>query len=333
MLGCMILLAGCQQKSAKDVPVTKKGFAMNTMVDMTIYGSEASTAAVQIEREIKQLDALLSATIRTSDIAKLNASPDTWVTVDEDASAALNQAWRYKQLTNGAFHPTIGKLINLWGINVDNQKIPNPDQISEAQKSITDDNLLSEANRQYMLTHDAKIDLGGIGKGYATEKAKEIVEERDVNAALVSLGSSSILAYGKKPDGSDWKVGIHDFDSQKDDYFGIVSLKDAFLSTTGDYEHFFIQDGVRYHHVIDPKTGYPADTGLRSVTVVSDNGAMSDAYSTALMVMGLEKSLQFQKEQGNFEAILVTKQKRIICTDGIRKNFEFTGKAAGYPYE
>ena len=334
IINCLMLLTSCQyrQNQIDEAHAAKKIFAMNTMIDISIYGPRAHAVATQVEEKINHLDNLLSTTLQNSDIVKLNASPDAWVTVEEDTSTLLNRAWQYQQLTNGAFCPIMGTLINLWGINVGNKQVPEPKQIEEARTSIDEESLLVGSDRQYMLTNDAKIDLGGIGKGYATDKVAEILDEKKVDSALISLGFSSVLAYGDKPDGSAWRVGVRDFDSSDNAYFGVVSLKDEFLSTTGDYEHFFIQDGVRYHHVLDPKTGYPADSGLRSVTVISNNGAMSDAYSTALMVMGLEKALNFQKEQGNFEAIFVTEKKQIVCTDGIRDDFEFTGEKAGYTY-
>ena len=139
-----------------------------------------------------------------------------------------------------------------------------------------------------------------------------------------------MLALGTKPDGSAWRIGLQDVDGDEASYFGILSLRGLFLSTSGDYEQSFVRNGRRYHHILDKSTGFPADSGLRAVSVVAKNGALSEAYSTALFVMGLEKALEFQKITGSFEAVFVTSEKRVVCTPGLKRNFQFTGKNLGY---
>ena len=160
----------------------------------------------------------------------------------------------------------------------------------------------------------------------------QIFKKYGIKTALFSLGGN-IGAMGKKNGSEDYKIGIRDPEGTQNDTVGYITKTDVFVITSSDNERFFIKDGVRYHHIFDPSTGKPANNGLKQVSIVSDNGAMGDAYSTALFVMGLEKALAFQKAQGNFEAVCITSDKKVTVTAGLRPYFTFTGAGKGYTYE
>ncbi|MDR1195653.1 MAG: FAD:protein FMN transferase, partial [Endomicrobium sp.] len=178
----------------------------------------------------------------------------------------------------------------------------------------------------------AKIDLGGAAKGFAAKKICKLFVRENIVSAMASLGSSSIAFIGTKPDGSLWKAGLKVPYAQGNEYFAVVSLKDKFLSVSGGYERYFVKDGKRYHHIFDKKTGCPAQSGLESVTVVSDNAVLTETYSTALFVMGLEAAMDFYKQNNGFEAVFLTSSKQVYCTDGLKNNFDFDGKHYGYVY-
>ena len=175
-----------------------------------------------------------------------------------------------------------------------------------------------------MIPEGFKIDLGAVGKGIGCDISKEILDKNDVDGAVISVGGS-ILVYGQKPDKSPWKIAITDPRGEDESLIlgGLTIDKDCYISTSGDYEKYIMKDGVRYHHILDPSTGYPADSGLISVTIVCDNGLLSDGLSTACFILGLEKS-QSLLEKYNAEAVFVDKDKNVYMTDGMKDMFELT---------
>ena len=192
---------------------------------------------------------------------------------------------------------------------------------------------------------DQQIDLGGIAKGYASDRMADIFALNEVEGGLAALGGN-VLAYGIKADGSAWRVGVQDPAHPEDSnaMVGIVSLENAFAVTSGGYQRYFEENGKTYHHIIDPATGYPADSGLTSVTVVAPcarqrtgyepgNGTMCDALSTALFVMGEEQALEFRSTYDReFDLVLVTEDGRVVVTAGIAEQFVFN-EESGYLYE
>ena len=169
------------------------------------------------------------------------------------------------------------------------------------------------------------LDFGGIAKGYTSSQLMDIFKEYEIKSAMVSLGGN-VQVLGAKPDGSLWKVAVKN-PNKNDDYLGIITAKDKAVITSGGYERYFDKDGKRYHHILDPDTGYPADSDLQSVTIVSSDGALADAYSTALFVMGLEKSIDFWYENSeDFDAVLYTSDGKLYVTEGISDNFTSENK-------
>ena len=167
------------------------------------------------------------------------------------------------------------------------------------------------------------LDLGAAGKGIGCDSVLEYLEtQKDVTAALMNLGGSSVMTYGSKPDGSSWNVAVTDPRAENDEeYLGVVALNGTeFLSTSGDYEKYFIEDGVRYHHIMDPSTGYPAKSGVTGVTVVCDTGLEADALSTACFVLGVEKGSELLKKY-NADGLFVDEDHHVYLTDGMKERF------------
>ena len=349
LLACMLALTLCscdrtkeQQPDAADF-AQKDIYAMDTVMTVTAYGERAGEAVKAAEEEINRLDNLLSTGKKDSEISALNRGEK-----DSETSAlnrgkkdseisALNDAKKgalskdcvnliAKSLkifydTDGAFDITVYPLMEAWGFPAKKYQVPEKKTIENLLKNVDASKIhLNEKNASVTLPKNAEIDLGGIAKGYTSDKIMEIFRSYGVEAGMVSLGGN-VQTYRTKPDGSLWKVGIENPDQGKD-YLGILTIRDQAVVTSGGYERYFEKDGKRYHHIIDPKTGYPAETGLKSVTVVSEDGALADGLSTALFVMGKAKALDYwNRHSGEFDVILEETDGTITVTGGIAESF------------
>ena len=177
----------------------------------------------------------------------------------------------------------------------------------------------------------AVADLGAVAKGFAAREAEAAIRDAGGTSAMLDLGGN-VTVIGAKEDGSPWRVAVKD-PRDTGSYLCVLALTDVTLSTSGGYERYFEEDGVRYHHIIDPETGYPADSGLLSVTVVSADHLLADALSTALFVAGPEEALDFWRSRDDFELVLCTGQGELLVTEGLEDVFTFAGADRGYTYE
>ncbi len=241
--------------------------------------------------------------------------------VSEDTASLIKKSIELNKTTHGAFDITIYPLMEEWGFTTHNYKIPKEDRIKELLKNVDASKIEYEQESKLVSLNDGiKIDLGGIAKGYTSGKIMEIFEQYNVTAGMVSLGGN-VQVYNTKPDGSLWKVAVENPDGDAE-YLGVISVADKAVITSGGYERFFEKDGKTYHHIIDPSTGYPAESGLKSVTIVSEDGTLADGLSTSLFVMGKDKAIEYwRKNSDKFDMILETDDKKIIITKGIEKDF------------
>ena len=230
---------------------------------------------------------------------------------------------RLSSLTGGAFDYTLGNLTELWNITGGGPRgdstPPAQHEIDAALSHCGRDKIKITGDRISKLDVNVKIDFGGIGKGMAAQQLLEYLSTTDVEYGLVSIGGN-IGVFGEKPEYGNYKIGIRD-PIDTSGVIGYCYIGSGFVSVSGDYERYFESDGVRYHHILDPKTGYPAESGVHSVAVIASNGAAADALSTALFVMGVDKSLEFYSEGSlSFEAIFVTDSGEIVTTPGISED-------------
>lgn len=304
-LALLLLLGGCGESA----PVQKELFAMDTILSVKVWGGDDALSAVS--DELLRLDALLDATDADSEIGRLNAGQ----TVGGETAALIEQAAAYSERTGGAFDPTVYPLVRLWGFTGQTQRVPTQSELDEALKSVGTDRI-DFSDEGVSLHGGAEIDLGGIAKGYAAERCVALLEQNGATAALLSLGGN-VQTYGTKPDGSAWRIGIADPSSPEQSIATLTVHGTKALVTSGGYQRCFEADGVTYHHILDPETGCPAQSGLASVTVIADSGTMADAYSTALFVMGLERATDFWRGEQSFEAVFVTTDGAIYATDGV----------------
>ena len=312
LLLAVLLLSACGTRA----PVQKELFAMDTVFSLKVWGDEAALDAVS--DELTRLDSLLDATDEASAIGRLNAGEP----LDGEAAMLVRQAVDYSEATGGAFDPTVYPLVRLWGFTDETQRVPSDAEIAAALTKIGTEQVQLGENAVSLHT-GAAIDLGGIAKGYAADRCVALLQQSDA-AALLSLGGN-IQTYGAKPDGTPWTIGIADPQQPEQAVASVAVTGTKALVTSGGYQRYFEADGVTYHHIIDPKTGRPAESGLASVTILADSGTMADAYSTALFVMGLEDAVDFWRAEQSFEAVFITTDGEIYATEGVSlSGCEFT---------
>ena len=288
LLACSLLLCGCGKA------LEQTFFAMNTVMDFRIWGKDAQTGYGRVITQIQNLESSWSATSEDSILWQLN-SGNRLFQLEPGQAALLEKAEDLCRRTSGAFNPKLRRLSEIWGFYDEQNRIPSQDEIDTALA-------------------DPQWDLGGALKGYAGQRCAELLETLDIDRALLNLGGN-VQTVGEKPGREPWQIAIQNPDGG--DYLGVLSVRGTMaVVTSGDYQRYFEADGIRYHHILDPETGYPASSGLRSVTVVCKDGMTADALSTALFVMGLEKGSAFWRESNDFEAVFVAADGTIYATEG-----------------
>ncbi len=316
---------------------TQYGFSMGTSISATLYGENVQLHFQTIMEKLDSLDNdYISWRNSDSELSRLNSQyvVDEKYPLSELLYEALDLSWNICKDSKGALDITIRPLAQVWNIEEANSNdfyVPDMADIKEALSKVGYEKLCfwenesgNETIEGYISIKEENmiIDLGATGKGYALDILKEWLVDSDIEGACISVGGS-VLVYGSKDDGSDWKVGIRDPQGASDEMIGYLEFSagsNICVSTSGDYEKYFLVDGVRYHHILDRVTGKPADSGLTSVTVVCENGLVSDALSTACFVLGYEDALELL-EKYNAEAVFIDKEKNIILTDGLENIF------------
>ncbi len=297
-------------------------FAMDTVVSETLYtsGEDLNT---EIGEKLREMESgLLSWTSEDSQIAKLNAADGETVEVSDELAKDLEKIRQLSEDSDGAFDPTLGKIIRLWNIDGEDPQVPQQSELDELLPETGYEKIQLDGNNVTLLD-GCTLDLGAVGKGMGCDLIMDYLKSQpDVSGMILNLGGSSVMTYGEKPDGSAWKIALTDPRDTEGDYLGVITLDpDQFLSTSGDYEKYFMEDGKRYHHILDPKTGYPVWNGLTSVTVICDQGYLADGLSTACFVLGMEKALPLLEKYGA-EAVFVDEDKNVYVTSGMTDKFE-----------
>ncbi len=323
-----LFFAGKRMKELKNPDVnadTFSGTAMGTAVRKTIY-AESRAKSEQVDAVIddclEETEKQISVRLSDSVVAKCNRNyaVDGIYEMPLDLLEYVEKELEIFRETKGAFSPCIRPIADLWGIEDGNDIVPEEKTIEETLEVCDASNIDVEDGGIIFHEDDMAIDFGAVGKGIAGDRIVSELQKTDIQGAVVSVGGS-IAVYGNKGDGRPWHIGIQDPRGQTGEVFGVIDIEgNKMISTSGDYEKYFEADGKRYHHIFDPSTGYPVDNGLISVTIVSDNGFLSDALSTACFVLGLEKGMAYAEEK-NVDAVFVTSQREVYVTGGMKKAF------------
>ena len=316
-------LSGCE-KAPEAVQTTI--FAMDTVMNLTVYGSQEDLD--QAVSAIYDMERQFSATDENSPIYALNHADGDWVEMTPLAAGLVAAGKNWGLLTDGALDITAYPAVQAWGFPSGEYRVPDRGELDRLAAGI--DYRQIEYNLESFrcrIPAGMEVDLGAVAKGHAGDQLTALLRAAGVEHALLDLGQSSIQAIGAKPDGSPWRVGIQD--PAGDSYLGVLEIADQAVGTSGSYQRYFEQDGVRYCHIIDPATAAPAQSGLASVTVVSPTGDRADALSTALFVMGLEEGVEFWRSHPEpaFDVIFIADDGAIFITPGLEGSFTL---AEGY---
>lgn len=299
--------------------VKREFFAMNTFVSAKVKGFAAKDAAGGISTLVRELDSKqLSRYTSGSEISRINSEAET--VLSDEMRDYITELLEVGKMSGGKFDIALGAVSDLWSFN-DSPRVPSTDELTEAL-SHSGSGKLSLSGNTLTRADGCIIDLGSAGKGIALDKVKSYLSDKKISSAVVSVGGS-VLLYGK----GSFNVGVRDPWGEAGRSVMTVKLGAGCVSTSGSYERCFEQGGKHYHHILDPDTGLPVDNGLVSVTVISDSGLLSDALSTACFVLGAEGGAKLAAKYG-CEAIFITEDKKVICTDGIKPNV--TVLADGY---
>ncbi len=317
--------AGTESAAGDDQEYTQTMFAMDTYMTLTAYGENAREAVEAGMAEIQRLDELFSTGDENSEIYAVNAAGGG--EVSEETAMMIRRSLEIYEKTGGIFDISIYPVMELWGFTSGSYQVPDPDELERTLALVNSGDLeLYERDGTEVLAMEEgmKIDLGGIVKGYADDRVAEIFAEYGINDAIINLGGD-VRVMGLRPDGTEWRVGIQD-PEDSDELLGGLSLTDINVVTSGGYERYFEDEttGVRYHHIIDPRTGSSANNGLISVSVVSEDGALADALSTTLFILGSEDAVTFcenYSESEGFDALLMTEDREIYITEDLEDSF------------
>ncbi|SHJ01008.1 thiamine biosynthesis lipoprotein [Dethiosulfatibacter aminovorans DSM 17477] len=321
-----LVLWGCTISDSKsdDLKVSKSEFMLDTVITLTLYGTDDDSAIDEIFNTISELEDKLSIHEEGSELALIRDNAGIKpVAVSNDTLAIFEKSVEYSNLSGGLFDITAAPLISLWAIGTEEQRVPSHEEIKAALELIGYEKIVinHDESTVYIEGKGMYANLGAIAKGYIADKAAEKAKELGVDSAILNLGGN-VLLIGSKPDGSNFKVGIQDPDEPTGGYMGIVEGRNLSIVTSGDYERYFIEDGVKYHHILNPYTGYPVDSNIKSVSIITENSFDGDALSTSVLLMGLEKGLEFIEAKENTDAIFITKDNEIILTDGAQEIFQ-----------
>ena len=348
-----LCLSSCGQKKE---PVVQYGFYFDTVVTVTLYGDSDTLSPLfeEIFAMCARYDALFDRTAKDSDIARINASPGQPVSVNPETITLLKTACSYAELTGGLIDPTVTPLLLLWGLGeapdsaadggtdfhvpADPNLLEEPDTHSDTDSSVLavppDADALAEACSHVdyhsivideqagtvMLTDPhAAVDLGFIAKGYIADRIRDYLISMDVTSAVINLGGNA-LCLGEKPDHSPYRVAVKYPFGGTEDVIAALPIRDQSVVTSGVYERFVEIDGVRYHHILNSKTGYPVENGLLSVTIVTNSSTDADALSTACFVLGLSDGMALIESLDHTEALFITEDYELHYSSGLREN-------------
>jgi thiamine biosynthesis lipoprotein len=318
---CFLLSVSCVQQEA-----SRTDFALGTVCSVTLYENGKKSIYDEIFSRIREIENLMSVNIDTSDVSRINAAAGIEpVQVQEDTFTVIERAIYFSELSDGAFDPTVGPLVSLWGISGQPQ-VPSKEEIDEILPLINWRNI--ELNAQfksvYLSQHGMTLDLGGIAKGYAADEAVKIIKKHKISRAKIDLGGN-IVMIGMRIDKTPWKVGIQNPGENRGSIIGILQIHEQTVVTSGVYERNFEENGKFYHHIFSTTDGYPVNNGLLSVTIIADISMDADALSTAVFVSGYGKGISLLKYYKDAQAVFVFEDKKVITTSGV--NFTLTDKS------
>ncbi|OPX89992.1 MAG: Thiamine biosynthesis lipoprotein ApbE precursor [Pelotomaculum sp. PtaB.Bin104] len=335
LLILILICSGCSLKPAHLKEFSDEKFLMDTLIQVTVYSDNEKSGEEALNKAFAEFARISNLTDRfpkegkntaaTSDVIRINENAGIKpVQVSTETLSIIQRSLYYAQLSGGAFDITVGPIMDLWGFGKDEQHVPSDEQIRRTlslvdyRKVTVDPN----AGTVYLQKPGMSLDLGGVAKGYATEAAAQVIKESGIKHALINAGGN-VYALGTRPDGGPWRVGVRD-PRGENGLIAVVSVEDTSVVTSGDYERYFEERGVRYSHLIDPATGKQARS-LMQTTVVAASSTDADIINKPLYVLGQSRGMNFANSLPGVGAIFVGADKRVTFTENLRGQLEFTG--------
>ncbi|OFI05825.1 thiamine biosynthesis lipoprotein ApbE precursor [Clostridium acetireducens DSM 10703] len=326
VISFLVTAIGCSKKFNEKDAKTKSGYALGTIINIKVYDNVDDKVFDEVFKKLKEIENKMSINLNTSEVIDINNKAGVdYASVSEETFFVIKEAIHYSSISNGNFDITVGPYVKLWNIGTDKERIPSESEINSNKDLIGYKNIiLDENNKKIKLSKKGMIiDLGAIAKGYAADEVYKILKKNGINHAIVNLGGN-IFALGSNPKGEPWKIGVQNPLTKRGNSIGTLDINNQSVVTSGIYERYFEKDGKRYHHIINPFTGYPVDSNLASVTIISDKSIDGDALSTATFCLGVDKGMKLVENLRDVDAIFVTKDSKVYVTSGIKDNFKIT---------
>lgn len=322
----LTLIGGCSKKeeSKKGNTLSKTELVMGTVVKVSIYDNDDEKIMNEVFKRIREIEDLVSINKTKTELDEINDNAGIKpVKVSDESFEIIEKALDYSKKSKGGYDLTIGPLVKLWSIGLPEAKVPSDNEIKEVVEKIDYNKVKvnKESKEVYLEEKGMKLDLGSIAKGYTADEVVKILKSKNVNKAIIDLGGN-IYALGEKEENKPWKIGVQNPFEDRGDVVGTIDIKDKSVVTSGIYERYIEQDGKKYHHILNPKTGYPYESEIAGVTLITDKSIDGDALSTLIFTKGIEEGLEFLKELKDVEAIFISKEKKVYLTEGIKDNFK-----------
>ncbi len=310
----VLLLPGCGPSPSEKVSAV--GFYLDTVISITAYGVKQEVVDDALNK-VAEYEALLSKTIEGSDVWNINHANGQPVAVSDYTREVLEASAKTSEACGGAFDITVGPSVALWDFKSETPSLPDAEELAEAAK-LTDYTKVKLNGNTVTLSPGMQIELGSIAKGYITDEIAEYCRSRGVKRGILNFGGN-VVVIGTRPDGKPWNVGIQDPTEPTGQPLITLPTTDGAVVTSGVYERGFTLDNVRYHHILDPKTGWPVQNDLASVTILTKDSLTADAFDTACFIMGLEKGMALVESIPGMEAVFIDKENNIHYSSGLQK--------------
>lgn len=328
IVSIFLITSGCSNNinEVNNEPVSKTEFVLGTVVTIKIYDNATDEVFNKVFTKLREIEKKMTINADESEVIAINSNAGKdFVKVSDDTFYVINSGKYFSELSGGRFDISIGPLVKVWNIGTEYAKVPNEEEI-KSKKALVDykNVILNESEKSVMLNEKGMIlDLGGIAKGYGADEVVNILKENNVKHAIINLGGN-VFAYGNKQDGTPWRVGVQNPYSSRGDYIGIVEVSNQTVVTSGVYERHFEEDGKRYHHILDPDTGYPVENNLVGISIIASSSIDADSLSTSAFALGLDKGIDLIERLDNVDAVFVTEDSEVYITSGLEENFKLT---------
>ncbi|MCT8978614.1 FAD:protein FMN transferase [Clostridium sp. CX1] len=330
MLGAIVIslsISGCTKvANNSNNPMTETEFLMGTIIKVSLYDKKNEDVMNKAFDRIRQIESEVSINKEGTELDRVNAgSGKEWVKVKDDTFTIVKKGLEYSKKTEGTFDITVGPIVKLWSIGLPEAKVPTKNEIDEKLKFVGYKDLeVNDNDKSIFLKRPGMIiDLGGIAKGYTADAVSEVLKKEGVKSAVIDLGGN-VLAMGNKPDGEPWRIGIQNPFDSRGQIVGSIGVSNKSVVTSGIYERFIEQDGKKYHHILNPFTGYPYENEIAGITIISDKSIDGDALSTSVFSKGLKGGMEFIENIPGIDVIFITKNKDVYITSGLKNNFKIT---------